>query len=96
MENPYIYQCPVFEDYHDPLAVRRALFLKSGGEFNDWLAEQRSEDVATMMRAHEKLLPVVREVFKLPPIDKKTGIGVADQQALDVLSAFLRWLEGKA
>lgn len=94
--NPYIYMCPVFEDYHDPLAARRALVLGSDGQFNAWLSEQRSPDAVTAMRAHEKIIPLVRAVFKLPAVDRATGAGVADQQALDVLNHFLSWLEGKA
>jgi hypothetical protein len=96
--NPYLYQCPVFGDWHDPLAVRRALFLGSDQQFNAWLEENRSNDTATVMLAHEKMLPVIRAAFKLPPIDREKGTGVADQQALDVLTEYLDWMErvGKA
>jgi hypothetical protein len=92
--NPYLYQCPVYSDFHDPLAVRRRLFLDSNEQFNVWLDEQRSADPGTAMRAHEKLLPVVRAAFNLPAVNAHgAGTGVADQQALDVLDAFLRWLD---
>lgn len=93
--NPHIYQCPLFTDWHDPIAVRRKLYLGSGEQFNVWLEEQRGADVAAAMRAQEKLIPVVREAFKLPPIEKRSGAGVSDEQALQVLDLFLRWLEGK-
>lgn len=85
----------MFGDFHDPLQVRRTLYLGSGGQFNTWLEEQRNGDTEAAMRAHEKLLPLVRAAFNLPPIDHLTGYGIADEQALQVLSAFLRWLEGK-
>lgn len=85
----------MFGDFHDPLAVRRKLYLGSGKQFNKWLEDQRSGDTATAMLAHEKIIPLVREAFGLPPIDHLTGYGVADEQVLLVLTAFLRWLEGK-
>lgn len=96
VENLYVYQCPVFEDFHDPLFVRRELFLRSENRINEWLDAQASEDLAVALPAQAALLAVAREVFRLPPIDRATGHGVPDEQALNVLQHFLRWVEGKA
>lgn len=96
MDDPYVYKCPVFEDYHDPLSVRRKLYLLSGGDIMAWLDDQKGDDITLVMQTHEKLLPVVREAFGLPPIDRDMGAGVSDERALQVLSHFVRWLEGKA
>lgn len=96
MDDPYIYQCPVFSDFHDPLAVRRKLYLMSGGDVVALIDQQKSDDLTVVMQAHEKLLPIVRAAFGLPPIDRTTGAGVSDERALQVLENFMRWLEGKA
>lgn len=93
--NRFAYRCPVTRTYHDPLHVRRALYLGSSGEFNEWLVAQRDKDVAVAFTTHEKLLPVVREAFGFAPLDTNTGRGVTDEEVIRAMSAYLRWLEGK-
>ena len=92
---PYVYQCPVFEDWHDPLFVRRELFIRSQYRINDLLEAQRSDDPTVALPAQGEIIDIARAVFKLPPIDS-FGNGVPDEQALAVLDHFLRWQEGKA
>lgn len=91
----YVYQCEVFGDFHDPIAVRRKLLLLSDGSLNDWLTEAQSDDILTQARAYERLVPVVREAFGLPPVDRVTGHGVTEDRVIAVVNAFVEWLEGK-
>lgn len=96
--NPYIYFDETVQRWYDPLTVRRALLRDSAGQFNEWLAATRSatDGSPAALAAYDKLIPVARRAFDLPPIDPTTGTGVAEEQVVAVVDAFLRWLAGKA
>lgn len=47
------------------------------------------------LQAEEKIIPVVREVFGLTPIDEATGIGVPEAIVLSVYTQFTNWLDQK-
>lgn len=95
-DNPYVYKCAVFGDYHDPIAVRRKLLTGSAGCINDWLEESRDDDVLKQADALARIVPLAREVFGLPEVDRTTGYGVTEDRVVDVVNAFTEWLEGKA
>lgn len=91
-----IYQCPVTQQFYDPLAVRRALTLASRpAGFNAALQDSRSADEAKQADGEARVIAATRAALGLPAIDAKTGKGVPDQVVLDAITAFTRWLAGK-
>jgi hypothetical protein len=85
-----VYRSPL-GTYHDPLKVRRDLELLSDGAVAGWVEEQR----AGSLDADEKVLGVVRAAFGFAPIDRDTGAGVTDTEALTAFADYQEYLAGK-
>lgn len=92
-----IYQCPVFQTFHDPLSVKRSLVIAGKGGFNRAAATYKSPDASESERALAEAVLVTagRAAFSLPVVDAQTGKGVTDATVLDVVSHFTGWLLGK-
>lgn len=72
----------------DPLPLWRALVKGSQGKVNEWIRARRGDDLLAAADAEEKLVALARAVFELPA-------DALDQEALDTLADFNRWLAGK-
>jgi len=99
-----IYTPPGSSTAYDPLAIDRALTIKSSGTINsllsDWCAGSDGKgDVSSgsveanslrVAQAEEVLVQISRAVFNLPPFPE-----CLDATALEYLRHYLWWMEGK-
>ncbi len=81
----------------DPAVLRRGLILATGGRVNQLLRDYYArtatdEAVLKQAAAASALLPAVREVFGLKPLDPATGEGCTDDDADRVLCDFQNYL----
>lgn len=86
-EERQVYKCPHTQRCYDPLAVKRALNIASGGKFGTLCAEKSDTANAALIKA-------ARTAFGLPPISAD-GTGVLDAVVWDTLCAFTAYLRGK-
>lgn len=94
MTDQEIYRDPLTGTAYDPLRVHRRLVVGSKNEFNLWLRDHRGEDELKALAADDKILPVVRDAFGLPPVSPDGG-GITDAQAFMILERYLEYARGK-
>lgn len=106
-ERTFRYHDGAAEVHGDPAALRRDLFLATAGRLNALLRDYYAGNAARRRgatgddltaaellscEAAAVLLPSVRNVFGLKPLDPATGQGATDDDADAVLCAFLNYL----
>lgn len=89
------YQVNGKDQYIDPYEAIRELWAGLDGEFNDILKNSQASDSRTACNSQRRLVPVVREVFSIPAIDRETGEGMNDKEAIAVLKQFIDFMEVK-
>lgn len=77
----------------DPLEIHEALAAHLDGDVNAVLKNAKSEDRSVSLAAFNKLVPAVREAFRLMPFNPETGEGTTWKVCLEVLKAFVAWEE---
>lgn len=78
--------------YADPLAAYKLL---AAGNINKLLDERDAADPKKYAAADSAVCELVRRAFGLSPLNPKTGRGFSDQDCLDILEAFLGYIEKK-
>ncbi len=97
-ERTFRYHDGTAEIHGDPAALRNALVLETRGRVNqllrDYYARVGEDDAALAKQAAAAsvLLPAVRRVFGLKPLDPATGKGCTDDDADQVLCDFQNYL----
>lgn len=87
--------------YEDPLVVLRGLQLLTRGKLDELIDKQAIMDTDNPIdpviraEAEDKLISAVRNMFKLPPIDGVTGIGVTDTYCIRLLQHFCDYIDEK-
>lgn len=81
--------------YCDPTRAYRILYLGTDGEFNNHAAHSQSDSLSVRWYAVDKLVGPAREAFGILPFDVQTGIGVTDDDVMDLLAEFTRYLAQK-
>ena len=81
--------------YADPLAVDRKLKRALGGDVNRFLERYNSEADVERMDATESLVKAAIDAFEMKPLDRTTGEGVTESEAIGVLFDYCDWLEKK-
>ena len=89
--------------FADPLDLYRKLLIAFGGSFQAYdqsLPPREGQELdpdgeVQRAQAEEKVVAAVRGVLQLKPVDPLTGEGATDQQCLDVIDDFMRYLAEK-
>jgi hypothetical protein len=81
----------------DPLEIHHGLAAALDGDVNKILAatrmtcEDARQQAAVRHDAMQRLVPAIREVFKLLPFDPNTGTGATWRACIAVFSEFVKW-----
>lgn len=79
----------------DPTRVYRILILETEGDYNTLAEQCRSQEVLVRMQAEARLVGPARKALGILPFDHQTGLGLHDDQVLDELVNFARFMNKK-
>lgn len=79
------------ERFGDPLAIRRRYWRAIQGENETELFQQAGGPLDIADEALSRLLPIIRMTFEVEPLDPNTGLGLTEDETLELLKSFFDW-----